>query len=96
MKKACAFDELACYFLIGPTDPVTKPGHFYCQLCQCDVSVLSHCSFEVLRNYQGAKHFAMDQLLDLEANGWRVLDFSGQFVPEEEVERQLAKTFCEA
>ena len=68
-KKAWASDELARLFVTGPTDPVTKPSHFYCQFCRCAVSVLTHGSFEILWHYQGAKHFAIDQWLYLETPG---------------------------
>ena len=40
-----------------------------------DVSVLTHYPHEVLRHFQGVKHFARGQRLRLETPGWRVLDF---------------------
>ena len=55
------------------------------------MSVLSHGSFEIRRYYQAAKCFAMDQRLRLDTPRWRVLEFSGNPQPEEEVERQRAR-----
>ena len=43
---------------------------------------------ETLRHYQGTKHFPRDQRLRLETPGWRVLDFEGNVMREEEVKRQ--------
>ena len=69
MKKAWASDKFARLFVTSTTDPVAKSSKFYCQLCRRDVSVQTHGSFETLRHYQGAKHFAMDQRLRLETLG---------------------------
>ena len=91
MKKAWASDEFARLFVTGPTDIVAKPSHFYSQLCWRDVSVLTHGSFEILRQYQSAKLFAMDQLLRLETLGWRVIDFNRNPLPDDEVERQWSR-----
>ena len=77
--------------MTGRTDPVTKPGHFYCQLCRRDLSVLTHGFFEILRHYQGEKHFAMDQQLHLKTPGWRMLDFNRIPLSDDEVERQRAR-----
>ena len=41
-----------------------------------------------LRHYQGTKHFPRDQRLRLETPGWRVLDFEGNVMRDEEVARQ--------
>ena len=43
---------------------------------------------EILRHYQGTKHFPRDQRLRLETPGWRVLDFEGNVMNDEEVARQ--------
>ena len=43
---------------------------------------------EILRHYQGTKHFPRDQRLRLETPGWRVLDFEGNVMRDEEVARQ--------
>ena len=68
-----------------------KPRYIYSQLRRLDVFVLTHGSFEVLRQYQGAKQFAMDQQLRLETPGGRVLVFRGDPLPDEEVERHRAR-----
>ena len=88
MKKVWAASELGRFFVTGPTDASGKPSHFYCRLCKKDVSVLTHGMHEILRHYQGTKHFAKDQRLRLETPGWRVLDFEGNAMREEEVARQ--------
>ena len=51
-------------------------------------SVLTHGPHEVLRHFQGVKHFARDQRLRLETPGGRVLDFEGNPFNESELERQ--------
>ena len=51
------------------------------------MSVLTHVSFYILRHYQGAKHFAMDRRLRIETPRWRVLDFSRNTLPVDEVKR---------
>ena len=51
-------------------------------------SVLTHGMHEILRHYQGTKHFPRDQRLRLEIPGWRVLDFEGNVMRDEEVARQ--------
>ena len=88
MKKVWGASELVRFFVTGPTDASGKPSHFYCQLCRKDVSVLTHGMHEILRRYQGTKHFPRDQRLRLETPGWRVLDFEGNVMREEEVSRQ--------
>ena len=52
------------------------------------MSVLIHGIHEILRNYQGTEQFPRDQRLRLETPGWRVLDFEGNVMREEEVARQ--------
>ena len=52
------------------------------------MSVKTHGVHEILRDYQGTRHFPRDQRLRLETPGWRVLDFEGNVMQEEEVERQ--------
>ena len=42
----------------------------------------------MLRHFQGSRHFARDQRLCLETPGWRVLDFHGNSLIEDELERQ--------
>ena len=88
MKKVWGASELGCFFMTGPTDASGKPSHFYCRLCRKDVSVLTHGTREILRHYQGTKHFPRDQRLRLETPGWRVLYFEGNVMRDEEVARQ--------
>ena len=92
MKKSYATSELARFFVTGPTDTSTKLSEFYCRLCRKDVSVLTNGSSEVLRHFQGIRHFARDQRLRLETPGWRVLGFDGKPLTEDELERQREKT----
>ena len=88
MKKVSGASELGRFFVTGPTDASGKRSHFYCRLCMKDVSVLTHGMHEILRHYQGTKHFPRDQRLRLETPGWRVLDFEGNVMRDEEVARQ--------
>ena len=55
------------------------------------MSVLTHGHHEVLRPFQGHRHIACDQRLRLETPGWRVLDFPGNPLTEDELERQREK-----
>ena len=50
--------------------------------------MLTHGMHEILRLYQWTKHFPRDQRLRLETPGWRVLDFEGNVMRDEEVARQ--------
>ena len=88
MKKVWGASELGCFFVTGPTDASGKLSHFYCRLWWKDVSVLTHGMHEILRHYQGTKHFPRDQRLRLKTLGWRVLDFEGNVMRDEEVARQ--------
>ena len=80
-------------FVTRATDAAGKPSHFYCRVCRKDVSVLTHGPHEILRHYQGVKHFARDQRLRLESPGWRVLNFEGNPLSESELERQKEHVF---
>ena len=91
LKKSYATRELARFFVTGPTDASTKLREFYCWLCRKDVSVLTHGSSEVLRHFQGIRHFARDQRLRLRTSGWHVLGFDGKPLTEDELERQREK-----
>ena len=91
MKKSYTTSELARFFLTGPTDASTKLNEFYCRLCRKDVSVLIHGSSEVLRHFQGIRHFARDQRLRLETPGWRALRFNGKPLTDDELEIQREK-----
>ena len=53
--------------------------------------MLTHRRHEVLRHFQGSRHFARDQRSRLETPGWRVLDFHGNSINENELERQREK-----
>ena len=53
--------------------------------------MLTHGHHEVLRHFQGNRHFARDQRLRLETPGWRVLGFHGNPLSEDERERQMEK-----
>ena len=91
MKKVYAATELGRFFVTGPSDAANMPSHFHCCWCQKNVSVLTHGHHEVLRHFQGNRHFARDQRLRLETPGWSVLDFHGNPLSEDELERQRAK-----
>ena len=91
LKNVYAATELGRFFVTGPSDAANMPSHFYSQLCRKDVSVLTHGHHEVLRHFQGRRHFARDQRLRLETPGWRVLDFQGNQLAEDELEREREK-----
>ena len=55
------------------------------------MSVLTHGHHEVLRHFQGRRHFARDQRLRLETPGCSVLDFQGNPLSEDDLERQREK-----
>ena len=90
-KKGYAVGELAQFFVTGPTDAANKLSEFYCRVGRKDVSFLTHEGYEIIRHFQGHRHFARDQRLRLETPGWRVLDFDGNPLPEDELERQREK-----
>ena len=77
--------------MTGPTDVATKPCHCFCRICRKDVSVLTHGHHEILRHFQGSKHFPRDQRLRLETPSWEGLDCEGDAMSPEEVERQREK-----
>ena len=88
MKKGYAVGELAQFFVTGPTDAANKLSEFYCRVCRKNVSVRTHGEYAIIRPFQGHLHFSRDQRLRLETPGWRVLDFDGNPLPEDELERQ--------
>ena len=88
MKNAWRADEVGRFFVTGATDAAGKPSHFFCRICRKDFSLLTHGPHEVLRHFQGVKHFARDQRLRLETPGWRVPDFEGNPYSESELERR--------
>ena len=91
MKKVYGLTELDRFFVTAPSDAVNMPSHFFCRVCPKNVSVLTHGHHEVLRHFQGSRHFARDQRLRLETPGLRVLDFHGNLLSEDEMERQRRK-----
>ena len=88
LMKVWGANEVGQFFVTGATDAAGKPSSFYCRVCRKDVSVLTHGPHDILRHYQGVKHFARDQRLRLETPGWRVLDFEGNPLSESELERR--------
>ena len=91
MKKGYAVGELAQFLVTESTDAANKLSEFYCRVCRKDVSVLTHGGYNISRHFQGHGHFARDQRLGLQSPGWRVLDFGGNPLPEDELERQQEK-----
>ena len=91
MKRAWGTSDVGQFFVTGPTDVATKPSHFNCRICRKDVSVLTHGHHEILRHFQGSKHFPRDQRLRLETPGWKVLDYEGSVMSPADVERQREK-----
>ena len=91
MKRAWGASDVGRFFMTGPTDVATKHSRFYCRICCKDVSVLTHGHHEILRHFQGSKHFPRDQRLRLETPGWEVLDYEGNIMSPAEVERQREK-----
>ena len=89
MKKVYAATEFGRFFVTGPSDAAITPRHFYCGVCRKNVFVLTHGHYEVLRHFQGSRHFARDQRLRLETPGWRVLDFHGIPLSEDELNLQM-------
>ena len=77
--------------MTGPSDAANMPNQFYCRVCRKNVSVLTHGHHEVLRHSQGSRQFARDQRLRLERHRWRVLDFHGNPLNEDGLERQREK-----
>ena len=91
MKKVYAATELGRFFATGTPDAANMPSHFYCRVCREDVSVLTHQHHEMLRHFQGSRHFARDQRLRLETPGWRVSDIHRNPLIEDELECQREK-----
>ena len=91
MKRAWGTSDVGRFFVTGPTDVATKPSHFHCRICRKDVSVLTYGHHEILRHFQGSKHFPRDQRLRLETPGWEVLDYEGNIMSPAEVQRQREK-----
>ena len=88
MKRAWRTSDVGRFFVTGPMDVATKPSHFYRRICRKDVSVLTHGHHEILRHFQGSKHFSRDQRLRLETPDWEVLDYEGNVMSPAVLERQ--------
>ena len=71
MKNGYAVGELPQFSVTGPTDAANKLSEFYCRVCRKGVSVLTHGGYEIIRHFQGHRHFARDQRLRFEMPGWR-------------------------
>ena len=69
IKKGYAVGELAQFFVTGPTDTANKLSEFYFRVCRNHVLVLTHRGYEIIRHFQGHRHFAGDQRLRLETPG---------------------------
>ena len=91
MKRTWGTSDVGRFFVTGPTDVATKPSHFYCRICRKDVSLLTRGHHEILRHFQGNKHFPRDQRLRLETPSWEVLDYEGNIMSPADVERQREK-----
>ena len=92
-EKGYAVGELAQFFVTGTTDPANKFSEFYCRVCRKDVLFLTHGGYEIIRHFQGQRHFVHDQRLRLETPGWRVLDFGGNLLPKTNL-RDSERTSC--
>ena len=88
MKRAWGTSDVGQFFVTGPTDVATNPSHFYCRICRKDVSVVTRGHHEILRHFQGSKHFPRDQRSRLETPGREVLEYEGNVMSPAEVERQ--------
>ena len=86
MEKLYAATELGGFFVTRSTDAVNMPSRFYCRVCRKNVSGLTHGHHEVLRPFQGSRHFARDQPRRLETPGWSVLHLLGNPLGQEELE----------
>ena len=91
MNKVYAATELGRLFVTEPSEAANMSSYFYCRVCRKNLSVLTHEHHEVLRHFHGSRHFARDQRLRLETPAWRVLDFQGNPLTEDDLERQREK-----
>ena len=80
--------EVGRFSVTGPKDDGAKPSHFNCRVCCKVVSVLIDGIHEVLRPFQGTKHFAGEQRLRLETTSWYVLDYGSNSQSPAELELQ--------
>ena len=97
LKRSHAQGEVGSFFVTGSTDAAAKPSHFYCRVCRKDISISAKGSYEILRHYQGSRHYPRDRRMRLETPGQRVLDFFGKPLDEAElvaVRDDILKTPC--
>ena len=71
--------------MTGLSDAAAKPSHFYCRVCRKDISISAKGSYEILRHYQGSRHYPRDRRMRLETPDQRVLDFFGRPLDEAEL-----------
>ena len=88
MRNVWGADELSRFFVTGPTNASGKHSLFHCPICKKGVCVKTRGVHEILRHHQRTKHSARSQSHRSETPVWRVLDFEGNPLREEEVERQ--------
>ena len=55
--------------------------------------MLTHGPYEILRHFQGARHFPQDHRLRLKNPGWRILDFEGNLFSDVENGSQRESIF---
>ena len=80
--------DVGRFFVTGARDVAGKPNHFYCHICRIKLSILTPGAHEDLRHYQGVWHFPRGQQRRLETPGWRVLNFEGNLLRANDLERQ--------
>ena len=88
LRRSYATDELGSLFVTGASDCSKHPVSFRCRICRRDISLETKGRYEILRHFQGSKHFVRDQRLRLETPGMRVLDRRGRPLANEELDRQ--------
>ena len=80
MKKVYSATELGRFIVTGPSNAANMPSHFYNRVCRKNVSVLTHGHHDLLRHFQGSRHFARDQLLRLDATWVACAVFAGKSI----------------
>ena len=68
MRKFLGANELGHFFVTTAGNAAGKPSDFYCRACRSDVSMLRHGPSEILRHFQGTKHFP--ELRGKSEDGW--------------------------
>ena len=90
-EKAWGASDVGQLFVTGLRDAATQSSHSCCRIVRKNVSVLTHGHHEILRHFQGSKHFPRDQHLRLETPGWEMLIYEATAMSPAEVERQREK-----